>query len=702
MNSILQEKTSFKSYSSMMRQCLPFWLVGGMSFLIIEAIDNLRQGRLFISSLEPVVILLIYLAIMFLGATFWSGVRYYLHKICSKGIEINSWCAVTFFTSWVFVYILLWINNKNPYSFFAPVSIVVNCILLFVFVVPSLIIYKAFSLAEKKRYRYTFLGYCAFCLSVNAYVIFTLSLNWQKYRNSVEMAEKFFTLDMVIYNVNLLGGAVLLFALFFLLFVLFSKLIKRYLLVRSKTLFNGIAAIIFLGCVLLLTTKFTEQGEISDFTPRFENRPNIILISIDAVRVDHVGCYGYDKPTTPNIDLLAKEGILFENCITPFTHTRTALPSILSSRYVTLSRVKNKQFVKELVYLQEYLRRAGYLTGMFAGINFYGKELTGLDRGFDYFPTQWGSYFEYFWPRTFITIRNVIYTHKYGQHSWVADAGRLVNNCCLWIEKNRNCNFFAFLDMVNSHSPYHVPDSFNRYFFKGNSKQAYALGKEWETQLDKIDKTKLIDVIALYDDAIRYEDENIARVIAKLKELGIYQNSLIVILADHGESFLDHGTTHHSRSIYDEIIRTPLIIKLPGVNSRGKKIKDLVETIDIMPTILDMAKANYPKNIDGKSLLSLCSGGGPDLTTPHREFTISLKEGNFIGLRTGKWKLVIANESKREFFGTRVFGHKDVKELFDLESDPYELKNVYSIYKDDPEIKGLEETLLRYKDRLYQ
>jgi choline-sulfatase len=343
----------------------------------------------------------------------------------------------------------------------------------------------------------------------------------------------------------------------------------------------------------------------------------IILISIDTLRADHLPVYGYRKVKTPAIDALAADGIVFERAYSHAPQTLPAHTSILSGRLPFETGVRdNLGFTVKPGerLLPQMLRERGYATGGAVSAYVLRKE-TGIGRGFDFFDDEMAS------SSPGATLGEV-----------QRDGGATEAVAERWLETRRSARVFLFLHLYEPHKPYTPPARFGEY--------------------------------APYDGEIAYSDEIVGRLIRYLRTHDLYDRSTIVLLADHGEGLGDHGEQEHGLFVYDEAIHVPLIIKQAGQAGRGRRIPDLVQHIDIVPTLLDLVGAPIPGELRGRSLKPLLAGTGrlagqglyAEATYGRYHFGWS----ELTALTDGRYRYI---EAPRE-------------ELYDLDRDPRELTNI--------------------------
>lgn len=280
-------------------------------------------------------------------------------------------------------------------------------------------------------------------------------------------------------------------------------------------------------------------------------RPNILLVVIDTLRADHLGCNGYFRDTSPNIDHLAREGLIFNHCYSQAGWTLPSFTSIFTSLYPKDHGVTDWKMVLDssLTTLTEALKDQGYHTCACPSM-FHLDTGSGFEQGFDVYHTEVAR------PRT---ERGTATSPK-------------VNELVLTDIKKARRPFFIWAHYFDPHSLY-------------LSHPGYEFGE------DLVDK---------YDSEIAFVDAHIGQLIEELKERDLYDNTVIIITADHGEEFQDHGGRHH-HTLYQEIIHIPLIIRVPGLEPRI--IEEPVEQIDLAPTILGLAGIDIPKAFHGRDIL---------------------------------------------------------------------------------------------------
>lgn len=386
----------------------------------------------------------------------------------------------------------------------------------------------------------------------------------------------------------------------------------------------------------------------------FQNRPGIILITIDALRPDHLGCYGYERNTSPNIDSLSRQGVLFTQAISQSSHTAPSNSSLITSSYVQDHRVEDwgYQISRRVMFLPKVLSWKGYTTA-FISNQYVLPLINGFLNGFG----------------TFKMMRRDIKEAK-KHNAWVTD------QAIDWLRHNSGKKFFLWVYYLGVHGPYAPPAPFDTMFLHD------AYSKEREIPVAENDEQFVVNripgyvarggitdtgyYISLYDGEIRAVDHEIGRLISEIRALQLDKRTIVVLTADHGEGMGEHDAYFcHSTFLYDEFIRIPLIVIFPEKKNAGKKIGSQVRSIDIMPTFFDAAGMPYVNLfLKGKSLIPLVEG--TSTMFPAYAYSTFLERHT---VRTNDWKLI---------FNTKT----NTYELFDLRRDPREKMDLSGTEKD--------------------
>jgi arylsulfatase A-like enzyme len=360
----------------------------------------------------------------------------------------------------------------------------------------------------------------------------------------------------------------------------------------------------------------------------------VILVSIDTLRRDHVGVHGYAKPTTPRLDALARGGILCDDAVSTSSWTLPAHLSMLTSvdpgahGGTDMSHGYNRRAPT----LASLMRKAGFATQAVTS-HLYVSEVYGLDDGFD----------------------NLDF-HQDRRAAEVADRAIEI------LDRLGDRPFFLFLHLYDPHWHYDPPEAQRRLFEKPYTGALTGIWQDFSRR-DRSNTTAadLEQLLALYDGEIRYADDEIGRVLDHLKARGLDRGTLLVATSDHGEEFLEHGSWEHQKTLYEEVIRVPLVVNGPGVAPRREPAQ--TSLLDVMPTILAWAGLPASPAQQGRSLLGPVGERDSYGETDH---TIDHTRKLFLRAGAGRWKAILSLSPE---------GEQRRCEWYDLASDPGETKD---------------------------
>ena len=425
--------------------------------------------------------------------------------------------------------------------------------------------------------------------------------------------------------------------------------------------------------VVGVTTKVSSTPYVNDTVVASDpgKRPNVVLITMDALRAAQLSCYGYGETTSPFIDELASKGVLFEKCFAQSSWTYPSMTSLFTSTYPRqhgMLRLKATP-PENLPTLAQVLASAGYETASFGEAllrtNHFGFHHVVVSERFpvsddDVFPLLSFDVFQIgrVWC-PFLREKAGFYFRDDLKH-WYVDAERMNQTVLEWLQVTRK-PFFLHINYNDAHQPY-TPKPIPPIIWNIMSKP----NKEY--------------LIGLYDGEIAYLDKHIQRFIKNLTAFSPLRETLIIITADHGEQFLEHGGYSHGRTLYDELIHIPLLVvwqkEIPG----GKRAYQIVRHIDITPTILDLLGIDIPSEMVGKSLSPILLGGdSADRPALSQVDTYDEKRDS---IRVGRYKLIVTTKAGQD--------HKD-KELYDCQYDPGEKRDISS--QEPYTVQGLEDQL---------
>ena len=353
---------------------------------------------------------------------------------------------------------------------------------------------------------------------------------------------------------------------------------------------------------------------------------NVLFITLDTTRADHIGCYGYPLIKTPNIDAMAAEGILFQNATAQCPLTLPSHSSMFTGSYPFFHGVRdNGGFYLEddQVTLAEVVQQAGWATSAFIGA-FVLDSRWGIDQGFDY-------YYDNF---DFAKYK------KISLDSVQREGGEVIQAFFEWFDQNEPQKFFSWIHLYDPHTPYEPPEPYKTEY----GGRAYGL----------------------YDGEIAYADSLIGRVLERLREKGRLEKTVVVVVGDHGESLGEHHESAHGFFIYDATVSVPMIIRIPSAELRGRTVSAQVQNLDLMPTLCEILGLPVPGAVQGKSLLPLIAGR--EAKREEGAYSESFYPRYHYGwselksLRTSRYKFIQAPRP----------------ELYDLSLDPREKNNIFS------------------------
>lgn len=397
----------------------------------------------------------------------------------------------------------------------------------------------------------------------------------------------------------------------------------------------------------------------------------IILYVMDSLRPDFLSCYGHRRETSPNIDSLAQDGVVFLNAFAQSTWTRASAASILTSLYPSVHGVLTLQdhFNSELDTLQGHLHSRGFETLAFTTMKNISPYF-GYHQGFEEFVEVYENQ-EVRKKRTLrIEVTNI-----------PISTSEDINQCLLpFLERKADNNVFLFVWSLDTHDPYFHRDPGLAMFSEPSEEILWA-----DRVVNMHGEGEILRLQGLYEDMIRHNDHHIGVLIDKLKSLGLFEETLFIITGDHGESFGEHGVNSHGGTPYDEVIHIPLIIKFPAGMYRAR-ISELVQHIDIGPTILDFVDGSGGETVgQGKSLMPLLQNGRGVNDCIFVETQLRSKLPRCSALRTVDHKYISMKQGsftmrewlkEREQIWPPAWWVRKPRMLFSLRDDPGEMTNI--------------------------
>ena len=354
------------------------------------------------------------------------------------------------------------------------------------------------------------------------------------------------------------------------------------------------------------------------------DQPNVILITLDTVRADRMGFLGSKLGLTPHLDALAAQSVVFEHAYSQAPITPVSHATILTGTYPQYHGIRNfgDRLPPSVPFLPEILHAQGYHTGAFVGSIILDPKngfASGFERGFDVYNAGF-------------------HRQKTGERREASMQRRgevTLGHVLEWLSQQQGAPFFLWFHLWDAHDPYNPPEPFRSRFPN-----------------------------APYNGAIAYVDDTVGKLLDYLRSQGLYDNAVIAVAADHGESLGEHGELTHSIFLYDATIHVPLLLKLPGNRSAGQRVNAAASLVDLAPTLLNSMEKTAPPAMQGRSLLPL-------IGNPHPENRPSFATGDH-SERSFGWSALVSLRT-----GNQLYVRAPKPELYDLASDPGGKLNLY-------------------------
>lgn len=425
----------------------------------------------------------------------------------------------------------------------------------------------------------------------------------------------------------------------------------------------------------LLVAGCAPEASQESAAPKPSETPVVVYL-VDTLRADRTGPYGYGRAITPALDALAAEGVVFEQAYAPAPWTLPSVPSIMTSTFPCEHGVivDGDRLAPALVPLAERLRATGRPTAAFYANPFVGP-MSGLDRGYEHL----------------VEGRTI--------------DGRTIED---WLRAHAEKPFLLYVHTVEPHDPWFAPRRLVRRFdataqrykrrleylvdrYRRATRADFVAGfRPGTTDTTVLQEALLDDLNALvqpahvlYDAAVAHADENLASVVATLRRLGLWERALVVLLSDHGEEMGDHGGWLHSQSVYEEVVRVPLIVKLPGGRRAGTRVREPVSLVDVAPTILELLElSDLAGGFRGRSLVAALDGVEAGLPRAPRVPAMRLNRKKDMGpfqRRRGDVNVAVRDGDLKAIWNA----DPDTIELYDLAQDPAERHDLARRRADD-------------------
>lgn len=424
---------------------------------------------------------------------------------------------------------------------------------------------------------------------------------------------------------------------------------------------------------------------------------NVLIYVLDALRADHLSCYGYNRETTPNLDAIAEDGTIYENCFSPATWTKPVGASLLTGAYPPTHGVRKREdiFNANITRLPEFLSEEGFTTAGFSTMGNVSQSL-GYDWGFDHFEDLYKDP-DIVDKRATKKTDSEELEHEDQTRVALPRAEDLTDHASDWLERHDGDDYFMFCWSIEPHIPYDPPPGFQDFTddsYDGSVNGSRERLPDVETDAD------LEQLRALYDGEIRYNDAEFARLIDRLQERGEYDETLIIVCGDHGDAFKEHGQLTHGHLPYDELSHVPLMIKPPETTDITQgTVNEIASLVDVAPTVLKATDVLADKKtIQGRALPPF---GSPGTSAPVFSETRSRDiYPAFYSVRTERWKYMevdkpdrsietltetikqvynrglISEIVKHPLYYYRRYRHDQDCYLYDIVEDPAEKENL--------------------------
>jgi arylsulfatase A-like enzyme len=520
-------------------------------------------------------------------------------------------------------------------------------------------------------------GICCIAITISLYVLLPGGL----FINETLLQDTF--ADLTVQRL-LINGAVVAaaFIIFLITFVLLRLLRSAATFIRlpDSTMLPVFFIVTVAGSLVYIGSQTQRDNYLNQLTTILKQRPNIFIISLDTTRRDHLSCYGYQRKTTPHVDSLVPESLLFSRAYAPSSWTLPSHASLFTGCYPAMhgaDRAENTPppyFCKKLgsanLTIAEILAENGYQTfGVVAGALCSSK--FGMGQGFAYFNDSLSKHGD----RSAEEVSSVVLTWLYKEYSQ--------GNQQRFLLFNMTRPVFGFIHYFDPHHPYRPPPPFDTMYpgrddriilHYGNEKTANYPGQEWKLLTDIIKGNHVITeaekshLLSQYDGEIAYMDSHAGRVLDALRKLKIFHNSMIIVISDHGEFFGEHNLALHGTALYEEMIHVPLIIKYPSWMKKTGTVDTLVSLVDVMPEILKTVSIFTPQQVQGRPVdvenKNIIAENQQDPTwksrPDHKHLARDLKV-----IYRGSYKYIWASDGSSE--------------LYDIAADPHEQKNLIHI-----------------------
>jgi len=435
------------------------------------------------------------------------------------------------------------------------------------------------------------------------------------------------------------------------------RFLARYVPEASRSpILNVLASVAVVGFIGAVVLSMMGSVRLPRRTAGSADSPNIVLVVVDALRADHMSCYGYDRETSPNLDEFAENSVLFGNAYSHGNRTIFAMPSLFTSLYPSFHGTGASWGERVIplpanrTTIADVCRDAGYTTvGLMSNINL--KKPFGMTKGFDYAEEFDALRYRLSVYRVFAKLGLAEKPHYL---SLAPNATVVTDRSIELLGQMKDRPFYLFVHYMDVHHPYDPPDNYVKMFETIGSeidpnvlfeKTAIMVKHPMPLTLPREELTRLID---LYDSCIRYTDDEIGRLLDELAYLDLERETVVIFTSDHGDEFLEQGMLYHNNLVIESLIQVPLLIgRIPATKKldAGDSREMMVRHVDILPTVADLVGGTIPPNVHGASLVPWLNGrGGWDAK-------YSIAEGDFCtSVNKGPWKMMYVDTTSTYHF----------------------------------------------------
>jgi arylsulfatase A-like enzyme len=522
----------------------------------------------------------------------------------------------------------------------------------------------------------TFVILFQFCSNPHPY--FKVLSHWESYCNA---SPALFIISSYILGVLLILG--IYFFVFSRIRPFLNTLFLKHSYIMLSIIVVSVCAFLFFSYVVSYNNnsyKVVKESSHTISQPREKKASNVILIVLDALRADRLSLYNKNSNTAKNLELLAQDSLVFEKCIAPSPWTLPSHASLFTGLYVSEHKCEYiiSQFPilsKNCKTLAEIFQDNGFRTAAVVSNSGWLDRRFNVHQGFEVYNCMRTIGIQQSMRFRPLLVAFSYLTNIYSKSVMSMRSADLINREAINIvDTFREEPFFLFLNYMETHTPYLPPRPFDNYFLHKTFTQLYRL-KQYYLRVTGAEDKQSWDLFlqSQYDGAITYLDSQLGRLFSRLKETGVYDSSLIIVTADHGDLLGEHGAYEHHEHMYEGVVKVPLIIKYPFSKRVGRETR-LINLVDLFPTILSICELPVPANISGQAF-----GGPASAVAELYSFDLGIHKIIY----DGKYKYLEYRPPDKEDYYRPLVKQKSTKAvLYDLENDPQENDNLVEKFPD--------------------